>query len=207
MNRCAFAGYWPQSLSSAETGYQRDALKTRLRALIIRLIEQENICSFLSGMEPGIEMVAAEIVLSLKETHPDLTLECVIPYETQAAVWPESLRNRYFSIISLCDQESMLQSQYTPDCMTKRNQYLVEHTDLVLAVWDGQPSGTGQIVWYARGRGKIVWTLHPVSLELTTMTPPRRFHGRGFKFSGCTLFLLDLPCKMGNSCGTIDQMR
>jgi uncharacterized phage-like protein YoqJ len=168
MNRCAFAGYRPQCLSFAETDHQYDALKMRLRALIIQLIEQKNIRYFLSGMEPGIEIDAAEIVLSLKDTYPDLTLECVIPYETQAAVWPESLRNRYFSIISLCDKESMLQHQCTPDCMVKRNQYLVEHADLILAVWDGQPSGTGQIVWYAQGRGKIVWTLHPVSLELSS---------------------------------------
>ena len=28
--------------------------------------------------------------------HPQITLECAIPYERQAMRWPEALRNRYF---------------------------------------------------------------------------------------------------------------
>ena len=31
--------------------------------------------------------------------------------------WPEALRNRYFSIAERCDKETMLQRQYTPDCL------------------------------------------------------------------------------------------
>ena len=43
--------------------------------------------------------------------HPQITLECAIPYERQAVRWPEALRNRYFSIAERCDQETMLQRQ------------------------------------------------------------------------------------------------
>ena len=119
-----------------------------------------------SGMAQGVDMYAAEIVLELKKQDPQITLECAIPYERQAVRWPEALRNRYFSIAERCDRETMLQRQYTPDCLRKRNRYMVAHADIVLAVWNGSPSGTGQTVWYARETGKPVWIIRPDTLEV-----------------------------------------
>ena len=52
--------------------------------------------------------------------HPQITLECAIPYERQAVRWPESLRNRYFSIAERCDKGTMLQTHYTQDCLRNR---------------------------------------------------------------------------------------
>ena len=123
-------------------------------------------CAFTGHRPKSVDMYAAEIVLELKEKYPQITLECAIPYERQAVRWPEALRNRYFSIAEQCDQETMLQRQYTPDCLRKRNRYMVDHADIVLAVWNGGPSGTGQTVWYARETGKPVWILRPDTLEV-----------------------------------------
>lgn len=44
---------------------------------------------------------------------------------------------------------------------------MVEHADLILAVWDGKPSGTGMTVTYARSLGKTVWTLDPNTFSVT----------------------------------------
>ena len=122
-------------------------------------------CVFTGHRPKSVDMYAAEIVLDLKQTYPYITLECAIPYERQAAYWSEPLRNRYFSIAERCDQETMLQTHYTPDCLWKRNRYMVDHADIVLAVWNGSPSGTGQTVWYARETGKPVWIIRPNTLE------------------------------------------
>ena len=123
-------------------------------------------CAFTGHRPKSVDIYAAEIVLALKEKYPQITLECAIPYERQAVRWPEALRNRYFSIAERCDQETMLQRQYTPDCLRKRNQYMVDHAEIVLAVWNGNPSGTGQTVWYARETGKPVWIVRPDTLEV-----------------------------------------
>ena len=80
--------------------------------------------------------------------------------------WPAALRERYFSIAERCDKETMLQRQYTRDCMKKRNQYMVDCADVVLAVWNGEPSGTGQTVWYAKEKGKLVWRIDPATLVM-----------------------------------------
>ena len=142
MKTCAFTGHRPKGLGYPESDGRCTALKEKLRALIVKLIEEEGVTHFISGMAQGVDMYAAEIVLELKKQHPQITLECAIPYERQAAYWPEPLRNRYFSIAERCDRETMLQRQYTPDCLRKRNRYMVDHADIVLAVWNGGPSGT-----------------------------------------------------------------
>ena len=98
MKTCAFTGHRPKGLSYPESAGRCAALKEKLRSLIIRMIEEEGVTHFISGMAQGVDMYAAEIVLELKKQDPQITLECAIPYERQAAYWSESLRDRYFSI-------------------------------------------------------------------------------------------------------------
>ena len=141
-------------------------LKKTLREQIINLIENEGVTHFISGMAIGVDMYAAEIVLGLKASYLGITLESAIPCESQAAKWSEALRDRYFDIASKCDKETLIQTHYTPDCMNKRNRYMVDHADVLIAVWDGSPSGTGKTVRYAHQQGKSVTVIDPVSLDV-----------------------------------------
>ena len=158
MKTCAFTGHRPKGLGYPESDGRCTALKEKLRSLIIRMIEEEGVTHFISGMAQGVDMYAAEIVVELKKQYPQITLECAIPYERQAVRWPEALRNRYFSIAERCDKETMLQTHYTQDCLRNRNRYMVEHADMVLAVCNmRRHSGTRQTVWFAQNRRKPVW--------------------------------------------------
>ena len=134
---------------------------TQLRAEIIRLIEQEGVTHFISGMALGVDMYAAEIVLGLKSSYEGITLESAIPCESQAEKWTEKQRDRYFEIASKCDKETLIQHLYASDCMHKRNRYMVDQADFIIAVWDGRPSGTGKTVQYAQRQGKLVTIINP----------------------------------------------
>ena len=163
MKTCAFTGHRPQNLPFGfnEEDERCIDLKKALREQII------NLTHFISGMAIGVDMYAAEIVLGLKASYLGITLESAIPCESQAAKWSEALRDRYFDIASKCDKETLIQTHYTPDCMDKRNRYMVDHADVLIAVWDGSPSGTGKTVRYAHQQGKSVTIIDPVSLDVT----------------------------------------
>ena len=170
MKTCAFTGHRPKGLGYPESDGRCTALKDTLRSLIIRMIEEEGVTHFISGMAQGVDMYAAEIVLELKKQDPQITLEYAIPYERQAVRWPEALRNRYFSIAERCDKETMLQTHYTQDCLRNWNRYMVEHADMVLAVCNMRlHSGTRQTVWFAQNRRKPVWLVFPDTLELSVI--------------------------------------
>ena len=168
MKKCAFTGHRPQSLPFGfnETDERCISLKQVLRTEIVKLIENEGVTHFISGMAIGVDMFAAEIILDLKSVYPKLSLESAIPCETQAAKWTEEQRERYYYIASKCDKETMLQNHYTPDCMHKRNRYMVDQADYIIAVWDGRPSGTGTTVAYAQKQGKPIKVINPKTLEV-----------------------------------------
>lgn len=169
MNTCAFTGHRSQHLPFGmnENDERCVKLKEVLKEQIINLIEAENVTHFITGMALGVDLYAAEIVLDLKARYPNITLESAIPCETQAVKWSMAQRERYYDIAAQCDKETMLQSHYSPDCMDKRNRYMVDHADFIIAVWDGRPSGTGKTVTYARGRSrKAIIVIDPVTLAV-----------------------------------------
>ncbi len=161
MKTCCFTGHRPQKLGYGENSIQCDELKNKLSELIRELIEKEGVTHFISGVALGVDTYAAEIVLSLKAQYTYITLECAIPCETQAIRWNERDRDIYYDILSKCDKETLLQQKYTADCMQRRNEYMVDNSDFVIAVWNGQPSGTGNAFKYARKSNKRILLVEP----------------------------------------------
>lgn len=166
MKTCCFTGHRPQKLGYGENSIQCDELKNRLEELIIELIEKEAVTHFISGVALGVDTYAAKIVLNLKTRYPDITLECAIPCENQAEKWNERDRDVYYDLISKCDKETLLQQKYSSDCMQRRNEYMVDNSDYVIAVWNGKPSATGNTVKYARKNNKMVLLVVSQTLEI-----------------------------------------
>ena len=166
MKTCCFTGHRPQKLGYGENSIQCDELKNKLEELIIELIEKEGITHFISGVALGVDTYAANIVLKLKSNYTMITLECAIPCETQAVKWNERDRDIYYDLLAKCDKETLLQQNYTSDCMQKRNEYMVANSDYVIAVWNGKPSGTGNTVKYAMKNNKMVLLVNPQTLEI-----------------------------------------
>ena len=158
-----FTGHRPQSIPYLwdENSPESISLKSKIRNSIIELIENKGVTHFISGMAIGVDMICAEVILDLKSKYPYITLECAIPCETQANKWTEKYRDRYFSIIEMSDKETLLQTHYTADCMHKRNRYMVDNSDYVIAVWNGSPSGTGKTVLYAKENNKEIIQIKP----------------------------------------------
>ena len=166
---CCFTGHRPQSLPFRfdEQDSRCLRLKQVLRKEIERQIIEEGVTHFISGMAIGVDMYAAEIVLDLKRKYPQITLEAAIPCETQAVKWTVPLRERYYDIAARCDKETMLQRHYTPECMHKRNHYMVDAADTIIAVWNGSPSGTGKTVQYAADQGKTIVIIDPETFTVS----------------------------------------
>lgn len=80
---CCFDGHRPQQqpFQFDEQHHVYVRLKELLRQELTQLIIGEEVNHFVSGMELGIEQIGAELVLELKKIHPQVTLECAIPYE------------------------------------------------------------------------------------------------------------------------------
>ena len=54
-----------------------------------------------------------------------------------------------------------------PECMQKRNEYMVDNSDYVVAVWDGGRRRTGNTVEYAKTKGEGIVRIDPVTQKLS----------------------------------------
>lgn len=160
---CAFTGHRPNKLPwrDNESSLECCALQERLYDAVEALY-RTNITHFISGMALGADLLFCETVIKLREQHPDVTLEAAIPCESQAEKWTEQQRSRYYRLASQCDYETLLQREYTADCMKKRNHYMVDHAGVLLAVFNGTTmGGTMQTVRYAMKQNLEVILVQP----------------------------------------------
>ena len=147
---CCFTGHRPSKLpwGNNETDPRCIALKEKLRSAIQSAYD-EGFRHFICGMAIGCDFYFAEEVLALQERCSDVTLEAAIPCPSQPNGWKAADKRRYWGILNRCSYETMVQDHYSPSCMQRRNRYMVDHSALVIAVYDGQNGGTRRTLEYA----------------------------------------------------------
>lgn len=151
---CCFSGHRPEGLPGG--GNEETAEAHALKSALHRSIEQAvraGYTHFISGMSRGIDFWAAEHILFLQGGNSALTLEAAVPCAAQADRWSPDDRLRYESILQRAHEVTQVQFRYTSNCFQKRNQYMVDKSSLLIAVWNGRPSGTGNCVRYAKKKG------------------------------------------------------
>lgn len=151
---CCFSGHRPNRLpwGSRESDERCLDLKGTLADTLEDLYGR-GFRHFICGMAQGCDFYFAEAVLALRELHPDVTLEAAIPCATQADRWPTVDRERYVELLARCDEQHLIQQAYSPNCMQRRNQYMVDHSALLLAAFAGLPGGTMNTILYAQRSG------------------------------------------------------
>jgi len=161
--RCAFTGYRPQKMPFGYNELDPRCIdfKARLRETIQSLI-WEGYSHFLSGGALGMDMYAAEIVLELRQQYPWIGLEMVIPYDSQADHWEEVYQTRYAILLEAADIVTCTGHEYTKGALFRRNRYLVDNADLLLAAYDGKPGGTQMTCDYAKKMGVRICKIPPV---------------------------------------------
>ena len=162
----AFTGLRPHKLpwGTNEDDPSCLSLKIAIRARLAGLIEDENVRHFISGMAMGIDQMCAEIVLELKNRYADITLEAAVPSKEQDMLWPQKYRDRYSQTLAKCDSIHVISEEYTDDCFERRNKYMVDNCDILLAVWNGKPGGSGNTVEYAKSKNKRIIFIDPFEL-------------------------------------------
>lgn len=147
---CCFTGHRPEKLPWGKN--EADLRCIALKRKIFDAVEAAYIDGkrhFICGMARGCDFYFAEAVLALREEKTDVTLEAAIPCAVQSASWSAPQRERWESLVAACDRKTVLQDGYTPDCMLRRNRYMVERSSLVIAVYDGSDGGTRRTLEYA----------------------------------------------------------
>lgn len=147
LHRCCFTGHRPEKLNRPER-----EIKLELKKEICRALE-DNFTVFITGMARGVDIWAAEIVLQLRKDGVPVRLICACPYPGFERNWSSSWQARYTAILRTADLVRFISPCYSSRCFQVRNEWMVNHSSKVIAVFNGQPSGTKNTIEYAQQQG------------------------------------------------------
>ncbi len=145
-HRCCFTGHRPSKLGMTER---------QLRPLLEDAIRQaigDGFTTYITGMAQGTDLIAAEIVLRLQEQDPRLKLICALPHPGFGLHWGGGWTERFKSVLARADLERTICPSFSYASYQTRNEWMVNHSSLVIAVFNGEAGGTRNTLEYARKR-------------------------------------------------------
>ena len=143
-HRCAFTGHRPQYLRRTE-----DDIKVDLENAITAAI-RDGLTTFITGGAYGVDIWAAEIVMRLRNKNKALHLIAAIPYPGFESRWTEEWQTRYYALLAAADYVVFMEPDYCREAYQRRNEWMVNHASRLIAVYNGEKSGTGSTINYAR---------------------------------------------------------
>lgn len=151
---CCFTGHRPGGLP-----WGMNENDPRCKAMLESLKEQLNLAyaagyrHFICGMALGCDTHFAHEVMELRHQHRSVSLEAAVPCPGQSAKWTGIQQLHYELLLDMCDKVSLISPAYTPECMMRRNRYMVDKSSRIIACFNGRPSGTMNTIRYAMGKG------------------------------------------------------
>ena len=142
--RCCFTGHRPEKLHLPE-----DKIKSLLQTAIKQAIH-DGFTTFISGMARGIDIWAAEIVLEERKHNDVIKLVCASPLVGFERSWNEQEKRLYHSIIENADYVKYVSDHYFRACFQVRNEWMVDRSSRVIAVFNGEKGGTLNTINYAK---------------------------------------------------------
>jgi len=150
----AFTGHRPNKLG----GYSFPNPVSRWICWRIREeLEQLKPTRAISGMAQGVDQWAAMVCINMK-----IPFTAAVPFVGQESMWPDAAKQRWrFLLGKAAEVVVVCEGNYAAAKMQKRNEWMVDHADVLLAVWDGTSGGTGNCVGYAKKKKKQIIQIFP----------------------------------------------
>jgi uncharacterized phage-like protein YoqJ len=122
---------------------------------------------FFVGMALGSDQLAAKVLVDRK-----LSWSAIIPCANQSALWSQRQKKYYDRLLRYAENQVILSPNYTADCMHVRNRYMIDHSDVCIAVYDGRlTGGTANTYRMAISQRSTIIKINPKSLTVQVSKP------------------------------------
>ena len=145
--RCCFTGHRPNKMKDTES-----ELKPRLAEAIEAALAAGK-RTFITGMARGTDIYAGELVLQYREAEPSIHLICALPHPDFEKSWSPHWQKRYQAILQQADFIKTVCPEFSMGSYQTRNEYMVDRSSMVIAVFNGESGGTKNTIDYAREQG------------------------------------------------------
>lgn len=159
---CCFTGHRWQKLpwGQNEDDERCKQMKLSLKEEIIDAVNK-GYKYFISGMALGFDIIAAETIIKLKKDYPQIKVIAALPCKDQYKLWKDNQIERYKDVLSKCDEVRCLYDTYNDKCMLERNDYMLNNSSFVIALYNGEGGGTGYTIRKAKEKGLKIKIMQP----------------------------------------------
>lgn len=127
---CCVTGH--RNIPADKEAYVEQALRREIALAI-----EDGYTRFISGFAEGSDLLFARIVAEEKQKNGQIKLEAAIPYRNRINS-PNAL---FKEMIGQCDVIGVHSEAYHPGCYMKRNRFMAEQSQRVIAIYDGRKGG------------------------------------------------------------------
>ena len=131
---------------------EREQIASKLETVILSLY-QKGVRYYGAGGALGFDTLAAQTVIRLRKSCPDMKLILVLPCLTQTKGWKLEDVTEYERIKAQANKVVYTSQQYTQGCMHKRNRHLVDSSSICVCYLTRDSGGTAYTVRYAEKHG------------------------------------------------------
>lgn len=144
MHRCCFTGHRPQKLRRS-----KEEIRTNLEAAIQQAVA-DGYTTFITGMAYGVDTWAGQIVVQFRKRNPELHLIAAVPFWGFEDRWSSDYKKEYRELLDQVDLIRCICPKYSAGAFQRRNQWMVDHSSRMIAVFNGKSSGTKNTIEYGR---------------------------------------------------------
>ena len=155
LHRCCFSGHRPEKLDEPE-----ETVKNWLSEQIDSAIAA-GYTTFISGCAMGVDIWAGQLVLQKKAKNPVLRLIAATPWPGFSNRWSIDWQVQYSDLLKNADLIVPVCNHYHKGVFQQRNEWMVDHSNRVIAYYNGAPGGTRNTIEYAENKGVEVITNNP----------------------------------------------
>lgn len=168
----SITGHRPNGLPK-EYGYNlNNEAWTKLKEYIEVTIEecykyatQNEKLILITGMALGVDTVFWEVAAKLRKSNKNIRIEAAVPFVGQEKKWTHESQKQYKQMLSESDKVTIVsEGGFAKYKMMARNRYMVNKSDIIIAVICKETGGTAQCVKYAKEHNKVVIKINPQNI-------------------------------------------
>lgn len=182
MYHIAFTGHRPDKLGGYDWSSpinRRNGLNLKKAILQEMRSVDETEFTFYFGGAIGTDQMAFELVDFIQKQHPEwkITKVLCVPFKDQPIKWMKASKDKYNEQMAKAEKvvyvdleegykvPTVKDGRYHPVKMHRRNEYMVDHCQTLIAMYNGdETGGTAHCVNYAIGQGKHIVYVRPISI-------------------------------------------
>lgn len=135
-------------------------------AILAQFAEVPTGSEALSSLARGADQVFARCAIER-----GLQLVAVIPFDNYASLFDSEAKLEFENLLAKSKAVELHLKLEPEEAFLRAGHYVVDHSDHLIAVWDGQPAagrgGTADIVDYALERRRAVIHINPIAQTVT----------------------------------------